>query len=37
VNFESRSILEGAQLAAFRAKLGNILSMQPQRVQVAAR
>jgi murein DD-endopeptidase MepM/ murein hydrolase activator NlpD len=37
VNFESRSILEGAQLAAFRAKLGNILSMQPQRIQVAAR
>ena len=37
VSFESRSILEGAQLAAFRTKLGNILSMQPQRVQIAAR
>ncbi|UVO55579.1 M23 family metallopeptidase [Sphingomonas sp. SUN039] len=37
VSFESRSILEGAQLAAFRAKLGSILAMQPQRMQVAAR
>lgn len=37
VNFESRSILEGAQLAAFRAKLDNILSMRPQRVQLASR
>lgn len=37
VSFESRSILEGAELASFRAKLGNILSMQPQRVQIASR
>jgi len=37
VNFESRSILEGAQLAAFRAKLNTILAMQPNRVQFASR
>ena len=37
VSFESRSILEGAQLAAFRAKLNNILSMRPQGVQLASR
>ena len=37
VNFESRSILEGAELAAFRAKLNGIVSMRPQGVQVAAR
>lgn len=37
VSFESRSILEGAQLAAFRSKLNGILSMEPQRVQLAAR
>ena len=37
VSFESRSILEGAQLAAFHAKLNTILSMRPQHVQVAAR
>jgi murein DD-endopeptidase MepM/ murein hydrolase activator NlpD len=37
VSFQSRSILEGAELAAFRAKLNMILSMRPQHVQVAAR
>lgn len=37
VSFESRSMLEGGELAAFRAKLNRIVSMRPQGVQVAAR
>jgi murein DD-endopeptidase MepM/ murein hydrolase activator NlpD len=37
VSFESRSILEGAQLAAFHAKLNRILSMRPQQIQIATR
>ena len=38
VSFESTSLLAGAELAAFRAKLSNILAMRPaQQVQVASR
>jgi len=37
VSFESRSILEGAELAAFRAKLAAITGLRAAGVQVAAR
>ena len=35
VSFESTSLLAGAELAAFRAKLGNILAMRPAQTQPA--
>lgn len=37
VSFESTSLLAGAQLAAFRARLSDIIAMRPRHLQVAAR